>query len=66
VPKISSLSCRIEQLGYKTFSGKKLTNFISIKGDAELIVPFWTQISAKLFALFPGLNSTLLGWANVA
>ena len=34
------------------------------RGDAELIVPFWTQISAKLFALFPGLNSTLLGWAN--
>ncbi|HEY9727929.1 MAG TPA: SDR family NAD(P)-dependent oxidoreductase, partial [Chroococcales cyanobacterium] len=34
------------------------------RGDAELIVPFWTLISAKLFALFPGLNSTLLGWAN--
>ncbi|WP_199329078.1 SDR family NAD(P)-dependent oxidoreductase [Coleofasciculus sp. FACHB-1120] len=34
------------------------------RGDAELIVPFWTLISAKLFALFPGLNSTLLGWVN--
>jgi hypothetical protein len=34
------------------------------RGDAELIVPLWTHISAKLFALFPGLNSTLLGWAN--
>src|SRR4028119_601980 len=34
------------------------------RGDAEIIVPLPTWISAKLFALFPGLNSTLLGWAN--
>ena len=33
-------------------------------GDAEVIVPLWTWFSAKFFALFPGLNSTLLGWAN--
>jgi short-subunit dehydrogenase len=34
------------------------------RGDAELIVPFSAWFSAKFFALFPGLNSTLLGWMN--
>jgi len=34
------------------------------RGDAEVIVPFPAWLSAKFFALFLGLNSTLLGWAN--
>ena len=34
------------------------------RGDAEVIVPLSAWFSARLYALFPGLSSTVLGWVN--
>jgi NAD(P)-dependent dehydrogenase (short-subunit alcohol dehydrogenase family) len=34
------------------------------RGDAEVIVPLPAWFSARLYALFPGLSATVLGWVN--
>jgi short-subunit dehydrogenase len=34
------------------------------RGDAELIVPLPAWFSARLYALFPELSATVLGWVN--
>ncbi len=34
------------------------------RGDAEVIVPLSAWFSARLYALFPGLSATVLGWVN--
>jgi short-subunit dehydrogenase len=51
------LSASAEQVARKTIAALK-------RGDAEVIVPFPTWLSAKFYALFPGLTSNLLSFAN--
>jgi len=34
------------------------------RGNAEVMVPLWTWFSARLYALFPGLSATAIGWVN--
>jgi short-subunit dehydrogenase len=51
------ISTSAEHVARQTIAGFR-------RGDAEVIVPLPAWFSARLYALFPGLSATVLGWAN--
>lgn len=51
------ISASAEQVARATIAGLR-------RGDAEVIVPFPAWLSAKFYALFPGLNTNLLSLVN--
>jgi short-subunit dehydrogenase len=51
------ISTSAEKVARETIAGFR-------RGDAEVIVPLWTWFSARLYALFPGLSATAIGWFN--
>jgi short-subunit dehydrogenase len=51
------ISTSAEKVARETIAGFR-------RGDAEVIVPLWTWFSARLYALFPGLSTTAIGWFN--
>jgi short-subunit dehydrogenase len=51
------ISTSAEHVARQTIAGLR-------RGDAEVIVPLPAWLSARLYALFPGLSATVLGWVN--